>query len=109
MSEKHLFDNDSSILLDDEEQDIRPPRQYAVIFLNDDFTPVDFVAGLLMKLFMKGIDEAQRITMEIHEKGKGIAGVFSRDIAETKSIIANNTAQANGHPLKTIIEPIEIE
>lgn len=87
-----------------EKQKLQPPSKYKVVVLNDDFTPVDFVAELMVKLFQKSLEEAQRITMEIHTKGKGVAGIYPKDIAETKAAQVDATAQNYGHPLKSEVE-----
>lgn len=93
----------------EEDSEIKPPPRYAVVLLNDDFTPMDFVAMLLIKYFNRTVEEAGAITMEVHNKGEGVAGIFSRDIAETKSVLVNEISQENGHPLKSTIRPVDDE
>jgi ATP-dependent Clp protease adaptor protein ClpS len=83
---------------------IKRPSMYKVVLLNDDFTTFDFVVEVLKRFFRKTDEEAQRITLEVHEKGKGIAGVFTRDVAETKMHQVNHYARSNGHPLTSQIE-----
>lgn len=85
-------------------QKLAPPPKYAVVILNDDFTPMDFVVELLTKLFKKSQDEAENIMIEVHEKGKGIAGLYTRDIAESRVLQANTISQQNKHPLKCEME-----
>ena len=92
-------------LKDKEDIKIQKPRKYKVVFHNDDYTPMDFVVVLLAQVFRKPVEEAFGIMMSVHEKGKGIAGVYSREIAETKSIKANDISKASGYPLLTTIEP----
>lgn len=75
------------------------PRLYSVVLLNDDFTPADFVARLLVEMFAKTTEEAISLAMEVHRKGRGIAGTYTRDIAETKVSRAVDAARAAGHPL----------
>lgn len=75
------------------------PDRYTVLFLNDDFTPVDFVMQIMMKVFGQSVEEAERITMEIHKKGRGNVGLYSYEIAETKVLQAMNTAKAYEFPL----------
>jgi ATP-dependent Clp protease adaptor protein ClpS len=87
-------------------QKLAPPPRYAVIMLNDDFTPMDFVVMLLTKLFKKSQDEAEAIMIEVHKKGKGVAGLYTRDIAEARVHQANAIAQANEHPFKCEMEPV---
>ncbi len=85
---------------------IKRPSMYQVVLLNDDFTTFDFVVEVLKRFFRKSDDEAQRITLEVHEKGKGIAGVFTRDVAETKMHQVNHYARSHGHPLTSQIEEV---
>jgi ATP-dependent Clp protease adaptor protein ClpS len=86
-------------------QKLAPPPKFAVVMLNDDFTPIDFVIEILMNLFDKSFDEAEAVTMDVHKKGKGVAGVFTKDIAETKVILVNRIAQTNEHPFMCQVEP----
>lgn len=84
---------------------IKIPSLYKVILLNDDFTPMNFVIEILIDIFNKSNTEAQILTLEVHQKGKGIAGVFTREIAEQKVEDTSTVAGHYGHPLKAIIEP----
>lgn len=88
-----------------EEQKTRRPRMYKVLLHNDDFTPVEFVVGLVMHVFRKSQDEAARITMDVHMKGVAVAGVYTREIAETKSLLVRSMAEKSGHPLMSSFEP----
>ena len=83
---------------------IQKPKRHKVILLNDDFTPMEFVIVQLMQIFNKSESDAYRITMDIHEKEKGIAGVYSKDIAITKMKELNNIAELNKFPLTSITE-----
>lgn len=80
------------------------PSFYKVLLLNDDFTPMDFVVHVLQKFFAKNVDEAQKIMMQVHQAGSGVAGVFSHEIAETKVFVVNDYARKNKHPLKCTME-----
>ncbi len=79
---------------------VETPRMYAVILLNDDYTPMDFVIHVLRRFFAKTEEEATKIMMDVHEKGSGVAGVFTLEIAEMKVMQTNQFAQSNQHPLK---------
>jgi len=92
-------------LLDKQKQKVEPPRKFKVVLYNDDFTPMDFVSNMLQQVFHMAVHTAVAITLNIHNKGKGIAGVFSKEIAETKAHIANETARNYGHPLRAEFEP----
>ena len=102
-------DSDGPIVIDrekeKEKQKVKPPPKYKVVMLNDDFTQMDFVVLVLQRYFQKGLDEATLIMLDVHSKGKGVAGVYSKDIAETKMTVVNNTAQSEGHPFRCEIEP----
>lgn len=83
----------------------RPP-QYAVIIHNDDYTTMEFVIEVLMKFFHKNMDQAAKIMLEVHQKGRGVAGIYSYDIAETKCQQVVEYARSHGHPLLTTVEPV---
>lgn len=85
-------------------QKIKPVNMWRVVLLNDDFTPIDFVIDVLTQLFNKSVDDAMNIATHVHEKGKGIAGVYIREIAQQKASDACRVAKAHGHPLKTVAE-----
>ena len=86
---------------------VKPPSKYQVIFHNDNYTPMEFVVALLAGIFHHGIETSWKITMDIHEKGKGIAGgPYSKEIAETKMLMVNQTAKQAGHPLKCTVEKV---
>lgn len=84
---------------------LKEPQLYKVILLNDDYTPMDFVAGLLIDLFHKSLPEAQCITLDIHENGRGVAGIYTKEIAEQKVIDVALVAGHYSHPLISTIEP----
>ena len=81
----------------------RPPM-YAVVLMNDDYTPMDFVIEILQQYFAMNLDQATQVMLTVHYEGKGVAGVYPRDIAETKANQVNNYARSQGHPLLCQIE-----
>jgi ATP-dependent Clp protease adaptor protein ClpS len=104
MSAQH---SDSTVLEREavaEKQAFRPPK-FAVVLLNDDFTPMDFVIVVLMEIFGKNIEDAMQLMFEVHEKGRGVCGTFVRDAAETLVSETEEFAKLNGHPLKCVMEP----
>jgi len=87
------------------EERIDEPPMYRVIIYNDDFTPRDFVVDILVAFFHKGLAEAKELMWQVHYGKRGVAGVFSREIAETKIATVTALARENGFPLKTTMEP----
>ena len=82
----------------------KTPSLYKVILLNDDYTPMEFVVHTLQKFFSKNTEEATQIMLDVHQKGSGIAGVYSYEVAETKVFQVNQYSKQKKHPLKTIFE-----
>ena len=80
------------------------PKRWKVILLNDDATPMNFVIEILVEIFKHTADSANDVTLQVHETGSGIAGVYSFEIAEAKAVEATNQARANGHPLQLKLE-----
>jgi len=83
----------------------KEPEQFKVILLNDHFTPMDFVVEILMQIFHKDTDDAFRIMLNVHNKGKAVVGVYTWDIAVTKTEQVHAQAVENQYPLKCVIEP----
>ncbi len=84
---------------------IKQPSLYKVILLNDDYTPMPFVVEILVDVFNKSLADAQKLTLEVHHNGKGVAGIFTREVAEQKTIDTVAVASHYGHPLKAMCEP----
>lgn len=82
----------------------RPPL-YKVILLNDDYTPMEFVVVVLQRFFRKTREEATRIMLHVHQKGIGICGVYTREVAETKVRQVMMFSSENQHPLQCTMEP----
>ena len=80
------------------------PKMWKVVFLNDDYTPVEFVVSLLIEIFKHDTDSAMLVTMQVHNQGSGVAGVYSYEIAEAKAVEATNLSKANKFPLQIKIE-----
>tara|TARA_B100001057_G_scaffold293532_1_gene293640 strand:+ start:33614 stop:33928 length:315 start_codon:yes stop_codon:yes gene_type:complete len=88
------------------EPQIKKPPMFDVILLNDDFTPMDFVVYVLKEIFNHTDQKANEIMLEVHNKGEASCGIFTKDLAETKSLEINNLAKINDHPLISIVKPI---
>ena len=91
------------VLLADPE--LKKPQMYAVVMYNDDYTPMEFVVDVLQNHFKHSLDSAISIMLAIHQQGKGIAGIYPKDIAETKAQTVNREARQAGYPLLSQIEP----
>ena len=80
------------------------PKMYKVILLNDDYTPMDFVVLVLRRFFGKTEEQATQVMLDVHKKGAGVAGVFTLEMAEMKTMQVNQFARMNQHPLKSTLE-----
>lgn len=102
---EEIYEDDFDFKVDTKsDQDIDEPRLYKVILLNDDYTTMDFVVEVLINIFHKTIEEANKIMLDVHKKGKGIVGVYSYDIAITKINQVHLEAKKQEFPLKCSIE-----
>ena len=100
-------DDGGSVVLERRAQKARPPQMYQVVMLNDDYTPMEFVIVVLQEFFNKDRETATQIMLKIHLDGKGICGVYSRDVAATKVDQVLEAALKAGHPLQCVSEPVE--
>lgn len=80
------------------------PKMYRVILLNDDFTTMEFVVQVLETIFLKSPAEATQIMLQVHKSGKGVAGIFSKQIAEAKIDLVHQRARGEGFPLRCTME-----
>lgn len=85
--------------------EIKLPRKFKVVLLNDDYTPMDFVVEVLKLFFHLNEETAVQVMLQVHIQGKGVCGVFTRDIAETKVALVNEYSRTNQHPLLSSMEP----
>jgi ATP-dependent Clp protease adaptor protein ClpS len=83
---------------------LAPPPLYKVLLLNDDFTPMDFVVLVLLKFFSMNREQATQIMLKVHMEGRGVCGVFPRDVAATKVEQVAAFARDNQHPLACVME-----
>ena len=90
----------------DQKPEVREPPLFKVLLHNDDYTSMEFVVLILEKVFNKSIPEATRIMLNVHHQGIGIAGVFHKEVAETKVAIVHDLAQKNEYPLRCSIEKV---
>jgi len=100
------FERDEEFALEERRKPKRP-RKWKVLLHNDDFTSMEFVVEVLVTHFHKPPAEATHIMLQVHRKGVGVAGVYSREVAETKVAEVTDEARAQGMPLKLTTEPAE--
>lgn len=98
------FDYDSGLAVEEDKPKLKPPKQYKVVLNNDDYTPMEFVVQVLMTFFGMDHAKATRVMMAVHTKGKGICGIYSFEIAETKVDQVNEFSKLNQHPLLCTME-----
>ena len=86
---------------------VKKPPLYRVILLNDDYTPMEFVIYILQSFFNLNQEKATQVMLAVHQQGKGVCGIFTKEVAETKCSQVLNFAKENGHPLACDIEPVD--
>ena len=100
-------DDSGTVVLERRPQKTKPPQMHQVVVLNDDYTPMEFVVMVIQEFFNKDRETATQIMLKIHLDGKGVCGVFSKDVAATKVDQVTEAARKHGHPLQCLSEPIE--
>ena len=98
---------EQSLLRERQRIEIREPRKYKVVIHNDDFTTMDFVVTILMKVFFKKEEEAQAMMLKVHHSGKAVVGIYTYDMAMSKARKATSLAREQGFPLRLTVEPEE--
>lgn len=96
--------HDDGLAIQEAKPKLKRPPMYKVILLNDDYTPMEFVVHVLEKFFGMNREMATHIMLNVHTKGSGVCGVFTREIAETKVVIVNDYAREHEHPLLCTME-----
>ena len=104
---KPARDDGDSVVLERRPQKTAPPQMYQVVMLNDDYTPMEFVVVVIQEYFNKDRETATQIMLKIHLDGRGVCGVYSRDLAATKVNQVMEAAHQAGHPLQCVSEPVE--
>ena len=97
-------DGQGAVVVEQEKLAVEPPRLFQVVMLNDDFTPMEFVILVLQEYFRHDIETATQIMLKIHHEGRGVCGVFTKDVAATKVELVLAAARRAGHPLQCILE-----
>ena len=97
-------DGQGAVVVERQAQKTAPPRMYQVVMLNDDYTPMEFVVMVLQEYFQRDIETATQIMLKIHHEGRGVCGVYTRDVAATKVELVLAAAKRSGHPLQCTME-----
>ncbi len=96
----------SAAVVERQEQRLKPPPLYQVVMLNDDFTPMEFVVLVIQQYFSKDFETATQIMLKVHQHGRGVCGVYAKDIAATKVEQVMAAARQAGHPLQCMMEAV---
>jgi ATP-dependent Clp protease adaptor protein ClpS len=97
-------DSNLGVVVEDAKPQLKQPPLYKVVMINDDFTPMEFVVQVLQKFFHHSREAAVQIMLHVHTKGRGVAGIFPVEIAETKTAQVKSYARKHQHPLLTVME-----
>ena len=103
MTKQHQ-DSDGGLVVEDTKPQLKRPARFQVVLLNDDYTPMEFVVDVLERIFGLDRPKATRIMLEVHTRGKGICGVYTFEIAETKVAQVTTYARQHQHPLLCTME-----
>ncbi len=104
MAEKRDDFNDGQLAVETAKPKLKRPPMYKVILLNDDYTPMEFVVEVLETFFAMGREKATQIMLHVHTRGKGVCGVYTREVAETKVALVNDFSRGHQHPLLCAME-----
>lgn len=104
MSERPDNRNDEGLALKEAKPKLKRPPLFKVILINDDYTPMEFVVHVLEIIFSRDRETATRIMLEVHTRGKGVCGIYTHEIAETKVSQVNSYSRENQHPLLCTME-----
>jgi ATP-dependent Clp protease adaptor protein ClpS len=96
--------DDGGLAVQEAKPRLKPPPLYKVVLLNDDYTPMEFVVQVLETFFSMNREQATQVMLHVHTRGKGVCGVYTREIAETKVAQVNDFSRSNQHPLLCTLE-----
>ena len=98
--------HENSTVLEKQALELKPPSMYQVVLLNDDYTPMEFVVAIIQEYFGKDRETAMQIMLKVHVEGRGVCGVFTKDVALTKVELVLAHAKQAGHPLQCVMEEV---
>lgn len=104
MSDDQYYEHDGVVDVQEAKPKLKRPPMYKVVLLNDDYTPMDFVVHILENFFSMNREKATQVMLQIHTTGKGVCGVYSREIAETKVVQVSEYTKRSQHPLLCVME-----
>lgn len=98
--------HDNNTVLEKQAVQLQPPSMYQVLLLNDDYTPMEYVVYIIQEQFNKDMETAMQIMLKVHTEGRGVCGVYTKDVALTKVEMVLTHAKQAGHPLQCVMEKI---
>ena len=104
MARKPEHERDHGVVVETTRPEVARPPLYSVLLLNDDYTPMDFVVDVLVRFFSLDAERATQVMLHVHTRGRGVCGVFSREVAESKVAQVNEFSRLNQHPLLCTME-----
>ena len=107
MSAEEEGDSEGGVALEESKPELKRPPLFKVVLINDDYTPMEFVVEILEVFFRMNREQATHVMLTVHTQGKGVCGIYTRDIAETKAAQVNQYARESQHPLLCEIEASE--
>ena len=100
----HEHERDHGVLVETGKPEVARPPLYSVMLLNDDYTPMDFVVEVLVRFFAMNLEKATQVMLHVHTRGRGVCGVYTREVAESKVAQVNEFSRLNQHPLLCTME-----
>ncbi len=104
MTKRTDQEHSHGVMVETGKPEVARPPLYSVLLLNDDYTPMDFVVEVLMRFFSFNAEKATQIMLHVHTRGRGVCGVFTREVAESKVAQVNEYSRLNQHPLLCTME-----
>ncbi len=104
MPRKNSPEHDHGVMVETGKPEVARPPMYQVLLLNDDYTPMDFVVTVLQQFFSLDLERATQVMLHVHTRGRGVCGVYTREVAESKVAQVNEFSRMNQHPLLCTME-----
>lgn len=104
MGDENIREQEHGTAVAESKPEVKQPRMYKVLLLNDDYTPMDFVIQVLRQFFYKTSEQATKVMLQVHYEGQGTAGIYTAELAETKMAQVNDFSRAHDHPLMCTME-----